>query len=292
MLGGGTCEHLKLVPPSEGGDGSFLSSNAIRPSTDDGYRRAVLAFLLFAAILSLPLGSASEVSVAFCKYFDELYAEGLGYSTGQQALFGFLHYNPALVPGAFPAVHQALQGWKRLAPSLSRHPEPWIVACAVAVYLSYHYGLAMAVAHLVQFDCYLRPYELFHLRFMDVLPPLRDEAHQFYCIVICPQEVGKPSKTNVYDDAVRLDSQHRPQVNLLIRLYLSLFSRSPFAKLFDFFMKSTNMPCLKRFSFWAFYLLALLRTVLVTVALLRTGFLIIDHIQKFKNGVAGPLLAL
>ena len=39
-----------------------------------------------------------------------------------------------------------------------------------------------------------------------------------YCIVICLQEVGKPSKPNVYYDAGRLDSQHLPQVNLLIRL--------------------------------------------------------------------------
>ena len=75
MQGGGTCEHFILVPPSEGGDGFLLSLNAIRPSTDDGYHRAVLTYLLFAAILSLSLGSASEGSMAFCMYPDELYVQ-------------------------------------------------------------------------------------------------------------------------------------------------------------------------------------------------------------------------
>ena len=75
MQGGGTCEHFMLVPPLEGGDGFFLSPNAIRSSTDDGYHGAVLAFLLFMAILSLSLGSALEGSMAFCMYPDELYVQ-------------------------------------------------------------------------------------------------------------------------------------------------------------------------------------------------------------------------
>ena len=50
MQGGGTCEHFILVPPSEGGDGFFLSLNAIRLSTDDGYHGAVLTHLLLVAI--------------------------------------------------------------------------------------------------------------------------------------------------------------------------------------------------------------------------------------------------
>ena len=90
----------------------------------------------------------------------------------------------------------------------------------------------MAVAFLLMFDCYLRPYELLGLRFCDFLRPVAG----FSCIslLICPWEVGVPSKTKVFDDAVPLDSKDRTVVHKLAQRLLAQASPSSTQRVFRF----------------------------------------------------------
>ena len=87
---------------------------------------------------------------------------------------------------------------------LSRPPMPWLVACALAVNLAAMGELSMSVALIWSLHCYLRPYELFGNRFMDVLKLVANMAA--WCVVVCPETGGRPSKAGVFDDTLRFDS--------------------------------------------------------------------------------------
>ena len=92
----------------------------------------------------------------------------------------------------------------------------------------------MAVCLILNFDTYLRPYEAYGLRPKDCYPPVLSAGITAWCIVVCPFLVRKPSKTGLFDDAVRLDSSLRPEVSELLAWYLSFFSPNSDEHLFCF----------------------------------------------------------
>ena len=213
----GTCEVLR---PSQGGDGSFLRAAAVTPAVRDGYRRVIAAFLVFCLCLSLPLQSCAQIDQAMCKWADEQFAEEVGPAVGERLLSAFCSEFPEHQPGDFPLFLRALRGWRRLKPKTSRHPLPWPMLCAAAFFvLTRTEGdFEGMMALLLMFDCYLRPYELLRLRVKDLVAPAGD--HHWWCVVTCPREAMKPSKTNTFDDSVLLDSVWRPQVAALIPILL------------------------------------------------------------------------
>ena len=211
---GATCDAGGGQAGSPPTSGSFLASQAVTPAVQDAYRRVVVTFLMFCATLGFTLGSIKEIEFAMCRYFDEAYWEEVGPSMGETFLSAWVHCFPEYRPGDFPLALRALRGWRRLRPAFGRHPLPWIVCCAVAAFLAFSFGPGFAVAVLVMFDGYLRPYEVMGIRLRDVYLP----TPEFACvsIQICPWAAQRPSKTGVFDDTVRLDSRSRPEVALLL----------------------------------------------------------------------------
>ena len=128
---------------------------------------------------------------------------------------------------------RSMRGWRRLRPSHGRHPIPYEVACAAAAVMFSRTGnFALALAVLLCFDAYLRPYELLGLRFCDLLPPHGPFEH--FSILIAPWEVQAPSKTKTFDDCVRLNSKLRPEVELLVRQLVTGCTGDRTAKAFPF----------------------------------------------------------
>ena len=193
----------------------FLLSSSVTPGVLDGYRRLVTAFLMFCGFLSLPLGSRVEIDRAFCVYADEQFCDGCGASTGERLLSAFCALYPEHSPGDFPFYLRALRGWRRLKPKYSRHPLPWPVLCAAAYYVRTRTpgDFEGMMALMLIFDAYLRPYEALWLRVKDFVRPV---GNAWWCLVICPREAMRPSKTNTFDDSVLIDSTWRPQVAALL----------------------------------------------------------------------------
>ena len=201
-----TCEGRR---PSEGGAGDFLRQAAVTPAVRDGYRRLITGFLLYCWCLQLPLATQRQIDEALCKYADEQFCDGIGASVGERLLSAWCNEFPEHVPGQFPLYLRALRGWRRMRPKFSRHPLPWpfAVTCAYHILTQTEGGLAGCVALLLLFDAYLRPYELFGLRRCDVVRPV--PAQPYYCLIVCPRDALKPSKTHTYDDSVVLDTPDR-----------------------------------------------------------------------------------
>ena len=213
-LSAATCD------PSKGGPTqSFLVANAVTPAVWDGYLRLICSFLLFCESLNLMLTTADHIDQALTKYFEEAFAEGLGPSTGDSLLAAWVACFPQYQPANFPYALRALRGWRRLRPACGRHPLPYTVVCGMAAYLAHHHSVHMALAILICFDGYLRPYELLLIRAKDIYPPT--EEFPYFSIQICPWQLGRPSKTRIFDDTIRLDSKSRPEISILMGWLLS-----------------------------------------------------------------------
>ena len=64
----------------------------------------------------------------------------------------------------------------------------------------------MCLALLLMFEMYLRPGEITKLRAVDLVPPVKkSQVHKFFTVVVAPAEVGDPTKTGEFDNALHLD---------------------------------------------------------------------------------------
>ena len=196
-LRAGTCG---AVVPSEGGTGTFLLEHSVTAATKDADRRAVLFFLLFCEVLCFDMSSGEAIDICLCAFFDECWLEGLSASTGDLTICGWCDLWPAHRPAEFPRDWRAVRSWRRLRPPCTRHPMPWLIAAALVTHMAWAKSPRLAIAFLVMFDGYLRPYELLNARWRDLLPP----AVQFpwWCLVVCPITSGRPSKTKMFHDGV------------------------------------------------------------------------------------------
>ena len=118
------------------------------------------------------LKSAAVVDQLMAGHLVDMYKDGEDLSTARYRVAAFIFHNPVLKSPSMtklPRVKQSLKGWGNLAPSRSRMPVPWEVACLIArqAFLegSFHLGLHV----LMMFALYLRPTEALRLRCCDVV---------------------------------------------------------------------------------------------------------------------------
>eukprot|EP00971_Amphidinium_carterae_P237846 4721971-Amphidinium_carterae.1 len=123
----------RCVPPVQ--RSQFLQSKVLKPVTVARYTSAVRDFLDFCRQRKLPTGGLVEVDMNMAAYFNHLYFQGLGPSTGRFCLFGWLHLKTKwngnksdLLPHAL----RALRGWNKVAPDGMRDPCPLTVAALLA----------------------------------------------------------------------------------------------------------------------------------------------------------------
>lgn len=204
----------------------------------DEYVRVVTLFLAFCSVLQFVLSSPQAIDLAMSAFFDELYFDGLGFSTGEKLIAAWCFCFPEFRSVEFLFAARSVRGWKRLKPPEGRHPLPWVVCCALAALMASEAGPLAGVAMLLLFDAYLRPYELFGIRLKDLLAPALGFDH--WTVVICPYESKRPSKTKVFDDSVRLDSKFRPAVGHVVSRVAVCHPGLPTDIVFPYTHKSLN----------------------------------------------------
>ena len=108
-----------------------------------------------------------------------------------------------------PLAHQALKGWRRLAPGHSRLPLPAQVVAMLAMRFAVIGRRDMAVCIMAMMSCYLRPAEPFRLKVASVVPPVPAAGmlHARWSITMHEfvGEGSRPSKTGEFDESLQLD---------------------------------------------------------------------------------------
>ena len=102
-----------------------------------------------------------------------------------------------------PRAWRALRGWKRLTPVVTRKPLPWPFWAGLATELG-KVNPSMARFTQMCVSGYCRPSELLSMRRCDLVPPAVGVLTS-WSILLFPEEVGRASKTQQFNDSVEMD---------------------------------------------------------------------------------------
>ena len=186
----------------------FLESRAVGPLSQKSYKIAVSLWKAHITRVGLPTGDDEEIDAAVSDYFDHCFFLGLQPSAGERLLAGLMHYEPRfgrLGSSRLPRSWRSLKGWRRMVPPRSRKPLPWPVWAAIAWQLREAGRKDMAVFVLTSVTGYFRPGELFRVKRGDLVPPA-GMVLGCWAVLLAPEEDKVPTKTNIFNDSVALDS--------------------------------------------------------------------------------------
>ncbi|CAK0834874.1 unnamed protein product, partial [Prorocentrum cordatum] len=185
---------------------TVLEAASIKPRTRDRYQKIFADFLEWAN--GRRLTTEDLVDQAIAEWLDVLYLGGEDLSAGSWAYAAvtfFTGLNKA--SGALmPRSRRALQGFRKLAPPRSRLPMPYMVVAMVVMELLGRRRYQSALAVLLIFELYLRPGEAFHIRAVDLVPPVaRVSGASHWCVTLHAAETERESKTGEFDESLSLD---------------------------------------------------------------------------------------
>ncbi|CAK0811898.1 unnamed protein product [Prorocentrum cordatum] len=197
---------------------TVLESASVRPRTRQKYQSLFAEFL---AWLAVPVAtSEAGVDQQLVGWLDALYLGGENLGSAQ---WGF-------------AAVTFFTGLQKSAGALSRLPLPREVVALIANELVRLGKLPCAIAIVVIFELYLRPGEIFNVRGVDLIPPVPGVASApCWAITLRAQEVGRSSKTNEFDESMRLDLERRAPLGPALKALCQ--GRSPRSPIFDFALK-------------------------------------------------------
>jgi len=160
--------------------------------------------------LGHPAATEAVMDAVLVGLFDVRYLEGENPNIGRKGLASVCYFRPHFGRGSvcrLAACRQALRGWRRLDPPLSRLPLPWPVVAMIANMLMVMGCYECALICLLCFFTYFRPSEPFKLMSEHVVPPilLAGAGHQHWALTLHPYELHRPSKTQEYDESILLD---------------------------------------------------------------------------------------
>ena len=146
---------------------SFLVEAAFAPSTVRRYTAAVREFLEWIYDNNYGVSSTAEADELLLEYLHDFYLEGGSKAAANNTVYGVV----MLVPALRHRLHSsrlALRGWHRLHPPQSYPPLTWELAVVIGVQMVRGGRLAMGIATVLGFHCYLRLGEICNLRASDV----------------------------------------------------------------------------------------------------------------------------
>lgn len=118
---------------------SILERISVGASTQRSYVQRIDEFRDFVRVNGLTLDSAEEVETAILAHMNEMFLEGLAAHHGEKLVAALQWRHPELGRRgdvSMPRVSQALQGWRRGAPSAQRLPMAWVEACGLAAHMA------------------------------------------------------------------------------------------------------------------------------------------------------------
>ncbi|CAK0855216.1 unnamed protein product, partial [Prorocentrum cordatum] len=204
------------------GGPTVLEQESATAKTKEDYERRLERFFGFCSINGLALDTDLLLEEALAECMDLLFAQGEPCNSGAKLLAAVGHRWPRLHHAGrllkLPRVAKALQGWRRLAPPVTRAPVPWAAMAAIALALVRCKQPLAALAVVLAADAYLRPGELLSLRASHVVPAQATAGggYRFASLVLRPEEELQPTKTRGFNDSTLLDSVSRPYLGVLV----------------------------------------------------------------------------
>ncbi|CAK0871903.1 unnamed protein product [Prorocentrum cordatum] len=201
---------------------TVLEAASIKPRTRDRYQEIFADFLVWAN--GRRLTTEDLVDQAIAEWLGDLYLGGEDLSAGSRAYAAvtfFAGLNKA--SGALmPRSRRALQGFRKLAPPRSRLPMPYMVAAMAVMELLGRQRYQSALAVLLIFELCLRPGEAFHIRAVDLAPPVaRVSGAPHWCVTLHAAETERESKTGEFDESLSLDLSRQsfigPALDLMLK---------------------------------------------------------------------------
>ena len=201
--------HLAAAKAAKSGAKTFLEANTVRTGTAASYDQHSKSFWEWLQTSGPDQElDRDELDSRLMEYFEHLYFEGHTHSAGQKVLAALEYEDRRIKKGNIMdpvRARDALRGFRRLAPGLSRAPLPYVALCALIGAVIYLGFPLTALAWLVQFHCYLRPSELLALRGDSWVRPTLGSGVHHWALILHPQEGGNPSKTAEWDESLILD---------------------------------------------------------------------------------------
>ena len=165
------------------------------------YRDLYLMSRSWCALSALEFSTPAVMDEAASLWLEEEYLEGEHSSKGAYMVAAIKYFHPEysrVCCFSLPCSAQALAGWKRLDPSMSRLPLPLEVVALIALRLAASTFWEMGLLVMLAVAWYLRPSEGFRINMSQLTAPLPrwGQVYQHWTVVLHPAEEWEPSKTN------------------------------------------------------------------------------------------------
>eukprot|EP00445_Apocalathium_hangoei_P093064 CAMPEP_0204246402 /NCGR_PEP_ID=MMETSP0361-20130328/98122_1 /ASSEMBLY_ACC=CAM_ASM_000343 /TAXON_ID=268821 /ORGANISM="Scrippsiella Hangoei, Strain SHTV-5" /LENGTH=635 /DNA_ID=CAMNT_0051219619 /DNA_START=74 /DNA_END=1979 /DNA_ORIENTATION=- len=122
-------------PQATRGQMSVLEQASVSDVTQAGYLAKLELFEQFAADLHLPLDSGENIDKAMVDYLDQIFLDGADMDDATRLYAAWCWRNPGFGRNGhirLSRVSRALQGRKKVSPTTTRAPMPWIFAALIA----------------------------------------------------------------------------------------------------------------------------------------------------------------
>lgn len=203
-------QYLDEVMDAQSQGLTLLEKKAVQSRTETYYMAEFNQVKAFAQKMRQNLSHAAGMDGALCQYMTAKFLEGHPAHRGDKLMAAVCHLRAAYGrrgPKSLPRANRALKGWRRLAPGHSRKAFPLAVWAAVCVEMARLRQLRMALFTILGLASYARPSELLACKVFSLVPPTRQVTDR-WSLLLCAEELGRPSKTQEFDDSVLLDTPY------------------------------------------------------------------------------------
>lgn len=146
---------------------NFLPAASLAASTLNKYNDAATRFLLHCDRHAILTYTSEQLDIALSDYLHLLFLSGSGISLASSTVFGIIFFIPHAA-AHLPISRRALDGWRRVQPSVQHPPLTWRATLAIAAVL-HHSSPRMALLVLTSFKALLRISEALNIVAADVL---------------------------------------------------------------------------------------------------------------------------
>ena len=203
---------------------SYLEQNSLQATTLTDYIARLLLFVDWGQKNMVTWTCPETLDRTAVLFLDHVFCLKTTVSDGSKFVAALKFLYPVMARGGslnLPRCLRSLRAWHRRSPPLQRISLPWLALTAILGRLCHLGHIAVALNLLVQFLTYLRPGVCDRLRVNQVVPPLYIADAHHWGFLLHPAELGVPSKTQGFDEAVFLDQC------TWITPFLILFHRRP-----------------------------------------------------------------
>ena len=187
---------------------SLLEVSTVKPETAMTYDDQIKRFVNWVGKPVQEMIGKSILDVSMVEFFEAMYFEGHNHHIGDSLLSALEYRDRRIKKGGKLCplrAREALRGFRRLAPGLSRAPLPEIALHALVGAAISLGQLDFGLALLVQFCGYLRPAELLNLKGRQIILAVQGSGVKHIALLLHPQEDGATSKTEERDESILLD---------------------------------------------------------------------------------------